>query len=184
MQVLTTAQCRLLGLARMQVLTTAPRPLPHRYACVWPHVRELLQALTKHWSGTLTEPLLGALLVALLFLTPALFFALLRARLLPLLVELLLFIGARLVVKVAVAHVARIHPCRVRHLNPSHPPESVAGGVPTVRTLSSPCALIAVGGTVTVCGILSRVLLLLFNTTRAHSLDPQARGPLSLWTEV
>jgi len=28
---------------------------------VWPHVRELLQALTKHWSGTLTEPLLGAL---------------------------------------------------------------------------------------------------------------------------
>jgi hypothetical protein len=61
MQVLTTAQCRLLGLARMQVLTTAPRPLPHRYARVWPHVRELLQALTKHWSGTLTEPLLGAL---------------------------------------------------------------------------------------------------------------------------
>jgi hypothetical protein len=28
---------------------------------VWPHVRELLQALTKHWGGTLTEPLLGAL---------------------------------------------------------------------------------------------------------------------------
>ena len=27
-------------------------------------------------------------------------------------------------------------------------------------------------------------LLLLFNTTRAHSPDPQARGPLSLWTEV
>ena len=26
--------------------------------------------------------------------------------------------------------------------------------------------------------------LLLFNTTRAHSPDPQARGPLSLWTEV
>ncbi len=45
----------------MQVLTTAPPPLPHRYARVWPHVRELLQALTKHWGGTLTEPLLGAL---------------------------------------------------------------------------------------------------------------------------
>ena len=28
---------------------------------MWPHVRELLQALTKHWGGTLTEPLLGAL---------------------------------------------------------------------------------------------------------------------------
>jgi hypothetical protein len=28
------------------------------------------------------------------------------------------------------------------------------------------------------------VLLLLFNTTRAHAPDPQARGPLSLWTEV
>jgi hypothetical protein len=28
---------------------------------VWPHVRELLQALTTHWGGTLTEPLLGAL---------------------------------------------------------------------------------------------------------------------------
>jgi len=27
-------------------------------------------------------------------------------------------------------------------------------------------------------------VLLLFNTTRAHSPDPQARGPLSLWTEV
>jgi hypothetical protein len=27
-------------------------------------------------------------------------------------------------------------------------------------------------------------LLLLFNTTRAHTPDPQARGPLSLWTEV
>jgi hypothetical protein len=27
-------------------------------------------------------------------------------------------------------------------------------------------------------------MLLLFNTTRAHSPDPQARGPLSLWTEV
>jgi len=26
--------------------------------------------------------------------------------------------------------------------------------------------------------------LLLFNTTRAHTPDPQARGPLSLWTEV
>ena len=30
----------------------------------------------------------------------------------------------------------------------------------------------------------SYALLLLFNTTRAHSPDPQARGPLSLWTEV
>ena len=28
------------------------------------------------------------------------------------------------------------------------------------------------------------VLLLLFNTTRAHTPDPQARGPRSLWTEV
>jgi len=28
------------------------------------------------------------------------------------------------------------------------------------------------------------MLLLRFNTTRAHSPDPQARGPLSLWTEV
>ena len=28
------------------------------------------------------------------------------------------------------------------------------------------------------------LLLLLFNTTRAHTPDPQARGPRSLWTEV
>ena len=27
-------------------------------------------------------------------------------------------------------------------------------------------------------------MLLLFNTTRAHTPDPQAREPLSLWTEV
>ena len=27
-------------------------------------------------------------------------------------------------------------------------------------------------------------VLLLFNTTRAHTPDPQARGPRSLWTEV
>ena len=26
-------------------------------------------------------------------------------------------------------------------------------------------------------------LMLLFNTTRAHTPDPQARGPLSLWTK-
>ena len=27
-------------------------------------------------------------------------------------------------------------------------------------------------------------ILLLFNTTRAHTADPQAQEPLSLWTEV
>ena len=32
-----------------------------RYARVWPHVRELLQALMKQWGGILTEPLLGTL---------------------------------------------------------------------------------------------------------------------------
>ena len=29
-----------------------------------------------------------------------------------------------------------------------------------------------------------RSMLLLFNTTRAHTPDPQAQEPLSLWTEV
>ena len=32
--------------------------------------------------------------------------------------------------------------------------------------------------------IQSFLLLLLFNTTRAHTPDPQAQEPLSQWTEV